>query len=265
MYRIVVKSKNDTVIKGSFVEGREIANNQGIQVISRAASILRLLGRETNGLSLGQIAERVNLPRSTVQRIVSALADEGFIASQKGNGTIRLGPQIQQLAQASGRTMKDRMRPVMKGLSDETGETVDLALFEDGRMRFVDQIEGSQRLRTVSRIGDAFPLTTTANGKAALACLDRSFAMRLIKSELGISGNSSKTLKRLLSELDDISDGGLARDENEHTDGISAIGIAIKNENGDIYALSIPVPSARYEREKTRLSRAIKKHIAQLN
>lgn len=246
------------------MDGREIARNTGIQVISRAARILRVLGKETNGLSLGDIASRVNLPRSTVQRIVAALAEEGFISMRPGNGTIRLGPEIQYLAQSFGTTIIDKMRSVMKRLSEETGETVDLAMLEKNRMRFIDQIEGSQRLRTVSKIGEAFPLTTTANGKAALACMDRARATSLIKSELGLSGNSSKTLKRLLLELDSIGKGELARDENEHTEGICALGFALTDNNGDVYALSIPVPSTRYQREKSHLSKAVKKIAEQL-
>jgi len=45
-------------------------NKNGIQVIARAATILRLLKINRSGLSLGQIAAQVDLPRSTVQRIV---------------------------------------------------------------------------------------------------------------------------------------------------------------------------------------------------
>ena len=42
----------------------------GVQVIARAAQVLRVLEHETEGLSLGEIAGRVDLARSTVQRIV---------------------------------------------------------------------------------------------------------------------------------------------------------------------------------------------------
>lgn len=229
----------------------------GIQVISRAADILRLLSRETDGLSLGQIANEVQLPRSTVQRIVAALTDEGFIASKKGNATIRLGPEIQNLSRSISGSIKERLRPVMKRLSENTGETVDLALLDNGKMRFIEQVEGSQRLRTVSRIGETFPLTTTANGKAALSCLDRNLATQLITTELGLSDDSSTTIKKLLLELDQINAGAIAKDENEHTDGICALGIAVKDKEGNIFALSIPVPSTRYERDKSKLSRAV--------
>jgi len=237
-------------------------NNSGIQVISRAAGILRLLGRKADGLSLGQIAQEVELPRSTVQRIVSALSEEGLVANKNGNGNIQLGPQIQQLARASGGSIADRMLPIMKRLSAHTGETVDLAILENGKMRFIDQVEGSHRLRTVSRIGELFPLTSTANGKAALACIEPSAAEQLIKKELGISGGHNKALRELLVELKAIRKDKIATDENEHTEGISALGIAV-SDGHDVYALSIPVPSARFKRERANLANAVREHVGE--
>jgi len=53
-----------------------INDKSSVQVIARAATILRALEEENAGLSLGQIAQRVNLARSTVQRIVAALQSE---------------------------------------------------------------------------------------------------------------------------------------------------------------------------------------------
>ena len=53
--------------------------SSGIQVIARAAAILRACKDGGSALSLAQIAGRVGLARSTVQRIVSALAAEGLL------------------------------------------------------------------------------------------------------------------------------------------------------------------------------------------
>ncbi len=239
------------------LDGQETQRNQGTQVISRAADILRLLGRETGGLSLGQIANQVGLPRSTVQRIVAALSSEGFISSEKRYGGIRLGPEIQNLAQASASDIKDTLRPVMKHISNATGETVDLAILEGSRMLFIDQIVGSQRLRAVSSIGTTFPLTTTANGKAALACMDHADAAKLVAAEREKMSDSSKSIPEIMSEIEDIREGALARDENEHTEGICALGFAIRDQNGDIFAISTPVPSTRYGRVRDNLSQAI--------
>ena len=242
---------------GGALDGEASHRNQGIQVISRAADILRLLGRETDGLSLGQIAKSVALPRSTVQRVVAALAVEGFISTEKGYGGIKLGPEILSLAQATASDMKDRLRPVMKRISDETGETVDLAVLDGDKMLFIDQIVGSQRLRAVSRIGETFPLTTTANGKAALACLQREHAERLIVAEIEGRSSNSRTPDEILDEVEQIRSGALAKDENEHSDGICALGFAIKDSHGDIFALSTPVPSARYKRLKDSLTEVL--------
>lgn len=230
--------------------------NQGIQVISRAADVLRLLGQETGGLSLGQIAKSVDLPRSTVQRIVSALAHEGFVSTEGGYGGIRLGPEIRALADALSTDIKGKLRPVMQHISDATGETVDLAMLDGQKMLFIDQIVGTQRLRTVSSIGEAFPLTTTANGKAALACLDQKQATALILAETEQHSNP-KPLSAILTEIEAIRSGALARDDGEHTDGISALGFGVREPNGDVFALSVPVPSSRFGRIENELSKAI--------
>ena len=236
----------------------ETQNISSIQVISRATSILRALAQSSGGMSLGQIATRVNLPRSTVQRIVAALSAEGFIVSDGGSGGIRLGPEIHSLAQAAAGDLKERLRPVMRDIAAKTGETVDLAVLKRGRMHFIDQIVGTHRLRTVSSIGETFPLTTTANGKAALACLDQTEAARLVLAELEADGADNR-LMSVLEILENIRAGSLAIDEDEHTDGISAMGFALHDATGDVIAISVPVPSSRFSRVRGQLSQVLMK------
>jgi DNA-binding IclR family transcriptional regulator len=231
--------------------------NHGIQVIARAAAILRLLGKETGGLSLGQIAKAVDLPRSTVQRIVGALSNEGFVTKGDGSGRIQLGAEIQSLAQATAVAPRDRLRPVMEHLAQSTGETVDLAVLQGGKMLFLEQIEGQHRLRTVSRIGDAFPLTCTANGKAALAAIDLVAATQMILAEIRQDRTPDRQLSDILAEIERIRDGALATDEDEHTEGISAIGFAIPDASGEVFAISIPVPSGRFQRQRAELVKAM--------
>src|SRR5690606_8018256 len=72
-------------------------SRQGIQVIARAAAITRALSRSPQGLSLAAIAQEVNLPRSTVQRIVNALQDEYIVEPIGPGGGFRLGPAIGRL------------------------------------------------------------------------------------------------------------------------------------------------------------------------
>src|ERR1700738_1207990 len=136
-----------------------------VQVIARAAAILRALEEQPAGLSLGQIAQRVALARSTVQRIVAALAAEKLLIAASPTGRVRLGPTILRLAASARTDFVATARPFLVRLSDELSETVDLATIKHDHLIIVDQVIGPQRLRAVSAIGETFPLYCTANGK----------------------------------------------------------------------------------------------------
>ena len=151
---------------------RHVTNDKSqVQVIARAATILRALEDENAGLSLGQIAQRVNLARSTVQRIVSALETEKLVIAATPNGRVRLGPTILRLAASVRSDFIALARPFLERLSEELHETVDLSTVGKDHLVFIDQVIGPQRLRTVSAVGETFPLYCTANGKAYLAQL----------------------------------------------------------------------------------------------
>ena len=229
-------------------EGAERSGG-GIQVIARAASVLRSLKHERAGLSLAQISERVGLPRSTVQRIVNALAAERLVTAAGPEGGYRLGPEIQALANSAKTDMVEFARPYLTALSKATGETVDLAAFRGDRLVFVDQIVGSHRLRAVSAVGESFPLSTTANGKAVLSLLDREHALDLIRRERSAlrTAAGTKSLRQLEEELAQTRASGIAFDREEHSAGISAAGFALRDASGEIYAISVPVPSQRFE------------------
>lgn len=227
----------------------------GVQVIGRAAAILRVLRDVPKGLSLGQIADRVGLARSTVQRIVAALQEEQMII-MIGNGGFRLGPEVTRLAEAVHFDMVEVCRPFLLGLAKASGETADLSVLRGGKIIFLDQVPGSHRLRTVSAVGEAFPLTTTANGKAALAMLAPEEAKVLATREWARS-NVTGDWDQLAGQLDRIRATGLAYDINEHTDGISAVGAAFRATAGEINAISVPVPSSRFNREKPRLEKEL--------
>ena len=125
-------------------------------------------------------------------------------------------------------------------------------------MHFIDQIEGRQRLRAVSAIGDKFPLSSTANGKAALACLDEFEATRILMDELSTLPPEDRNLAPLMEEISRIRAGTLAQDLGEHTEGISALGFAVVVETGEIYAVSVPVPSSRFQRKMEDLASSLK-------
>lgn len=228
----------------------------GIQVIERAASILRALKPHQQGLSLGEIAEKVDLPRSTVQRIVGALITERLLTTGPKGRRILLGPEIVDLAQQSRRNVVETCRLILTELSQATGETADLSVFQRASMIFIDQIPGVHRLRAVSSVGDAFPLTTTANGIACLALLPDGEAMRLASEEWSRRGVEPDTAA-FARRIAETREKGLAFDLDEHTKGISAVGIAFHDRSGAIYSISVPVPSSRFPEVREIVEAAI--------
>jgi DNA-binding IclR family transcriptional regulator len=226
----------------------------GIQVISRATSILRALQNEPNGLSLSQIAARVSLPRSTVQRIVGALATEGLVMAATSSGRLRLGAEILALAASSKLDTVEMAHPEIKALSEATGETVDLAVLRKDHLVFVDQVVGCQRLRAVSAVGEIFPLHSTANGKACLALMSDAEARRVLPRSLPpIADGTVRSFEEVMKEIEEVRRTRLAFDEEEHTKGISAVGAAFRDRVGLIYAVSVPAPTARFNTERERL------------
>jgi DNA-binding IclR family transcriptional regulator len=111
------------------------AERSGIQVIARAAAILRSLEMEPDGLSLGEIAKRISLPRSTVQRIVAALGQERLLMSASLQARVKLGPALVMLGAAADVGTERIARPIMQELSDLADETVDLSIL-GGQRRF---------------------------------------------------------------------------------------------------------------------------------
>ena len=232
-------------------------SRHGIQVIARAAAILRALKSDQSGQSLGQIAETVALPRSTVQRIVGALQVERLvIADAKGRG-FRLGPEVSALAEAARYNTVESCRLVLSELAHRTGETADLSVMRGEAMIFLDQVPGTHRLRTVSSVGEAFPLSTTANGKACLSKLPESKAQTLVEAEWDRRGTPGD-LGKFMATLRQIGEARMAYDLGTHTQGICAVGFAFRDVAGDLYAISVPVPESRFNEVRKRVEVALR-------
>lgn len=240
------------------------SNRNGIQVIARAAAVLRALKDAPSGLSLGQIAERVSLPRSTIQRIVGALQDERLVIASAQGGGLRLGPELKALAAAANTNIIETCRLQLSDIARITGETADLSVLRGDTMIFLDQVPGTHRLRTVSAVNEVFPLTTTANGRACLAALAADKAAKLVREEY-VRRDLPGDPDAFLGTLADVRATGLAYDLDEHAKGISAIGFAFRDWSGDLHAISVPIPSTRFADQRDVVEATLRKTMEQLD
>ena len=130
-----------------------------------------------------------------------------------------------------------------------------MSVLKGNAVIFTDQIQGSHRLRAVSAIGETFPLHCTANGKALLSVLPADKVAQLLRGPLPRLTRKTVTNRaELLRSIEACRRTGIAVDDEEHTEGISALGTGFVDPLGRAVALSIPVPTARFRRLRTQLA-----------
>jgi DNA-binding IclR family transcriptional regulator len=227
-----------------------------IQVISRAAAILRCLQNEPSGLSLGAIAKRIDLPRSTVQRLVDALVLEQLLESQ-GAGGVRLGPALIRLASRSHGDITQRVRPFLEALSKRSGETAVLVHANGAELMVLHSVISSQELRVAPTPGNFLAIHATSGGKILLSGMSDSAVAQLLGQDLKrLTDKTVSTLPQLLDELARIRKDGFAHDREEHMLGVHAMAIGIETPQGR-YAISLVGPAWRMQAHEQALREAL--------
>lgn len=229
----------------------------GVQVLERAAQMLRALSAEPKGLTPIELADRVGLPRSTAYRIVGTLSSEGFVRVSPG-GKLSIGPGLISIAAAGRRDLRHEAAPYLERLSHELHETVELVVLDGAEALFTNQFVSSRSLRVVAQVGARFPLYCTACGKALLAELTPAEALRLIPARLEQhTPHTNLDREHLLEELTTVRAAGVAYDHQEHTIGVSAVGAAVRDTSGALAALTVVMPAARLEGHEEQIAAAV--------
>jgi DNA-binding IclR family transcriptional regulator len=230
---------------------------EGVQVIARAAEMLRRLAAEPHGLTLIELSARVDLPRSTAHRIVRALSQEGFVRAAP-SGKLRIGPALVGLAVSSRNDLRHEAGPYLERLSHELRETVDLAVLDAGEVLFIDQYTSRRTLRIVAEIGARFPVYATANGKALLAAMSPEEAAAVLPKRLvPFTENTITDREVLMRELDEARHTRISYDRQEHSIGITAVGTAVRDTVGAVAAITVVVPAARFKDSEAEIRAAL--------
>jgi DNA-binding IclR family transcriptional regulator len=229
----------------------------GIQVIARAGEILRLLGVNDRGLTLREVADATGLPRSTVHRIVLALAAEELVSWDPQQGKAEIGTGLVGLALGRGHRLRDTVHPYLESLSRRVGETVDLVVLRGDVVVFVDQVVARQVL-VVSAIGAVLPAHATACGKALLAALPGDEVAHLLPEKLErCTPNTITDRTVLMRQLEVVRVSRLAYDREEQAEGLSAVAALVRNAWGEVASVTIPAPSLRFAGRESELSAAL--------
>jgi DNA-binding IclR family transcriptional regulator len=223
----------------------------------RCLAIIELLADGARDMPLGEIADRLSLPKSGAHRLLATLVEIGWAEKDPDTNfyrlTMRLAVLGQQLYVATG--IPDICQPLLDRFAKECREFARLAVVDGPSLVWVAHSQGAsaglmyQPLLTTNTV----PLHATASGKAWLATLSTDSAMQMVMKNGGLKNpdrygpNVVRSIEALLRELKATARRGYGVAVNEAEFGVTAVAAAIRaGEQGTtLGTVSIAGPSAR--------------------
>ncbi len=215
------------------------------QTVDRALSILPLLAE--GPADLGQVADRLDVHKSTALRLLRTLHEHGLVYRQSDQ-RYRLGARLFALAQEAVENLDVReiAHPHLVRLNENCGHTVHLAVHEDGEVLYIDKVDSRYPVRMYSRIGKPVAITVAAVAKLLLADLPdperRTFAEKLDYPMY--TSRSTPSAPAFLRELDKVREQGWATDLGGHEESINCVAAPIRGTDGRVVAaMSVSAPN----------------------
>jgi DNA-binding IclR family transcriptional regulator len=223
--------------------------------LGRAIALLHAVAARPGGASASELARATGLPRSTVTRTLSTLADAGFVEHV---GEWVLGYELVRLARAADphRGLVEAARGVLARLRDDTDESALLAVMR-GRpgIEIILQLDPARHVGVASWVGVDVPLHASAAGKLALAELERDEleAWLLRHPPVQFTESSVTDPRALSAELERVRRRGWAEIVDELEDGLTSLAIPARAGDDSLVALiGISGPTFRLGRARRR-------------
>lgn len=225
-----------------------------IQSIDKALDLLELLS-EHGSLSLIELTELLEQPKSSTYRIVLTLEQRGFISRSDEDGKYCLGYKQLMLTRnlLERNTLRTAALPEMKRLSERYGDTVNLGVLLEGKVLYVEILESTHALRMTDSIGSQSPFHATAIGKAIAAHMPWD-AVRELASRFGmppITANTIHSEESLSLALKQIQVQGYALDDQEIVEGARCVAAPVFDMYGrPLGAISLSGAMHRFKEER---------------
>ena len=220
----------------------------GVQSIERAFAILRALAVRPSGVT--ELAERVDLPKSTVARLLSALESEGAIEQVEAGGRYRLGPAIEEIAggSSSSRSLVSAAQPFLVDLSEQTEEASGLDILDGRRVEFIDMVESGQDVQIRDWTGESGPAHSLSAGLAILAHSPDEVVADYIAGGLpALTAATLTTEQQLRDRLAQARSAGYVWVFEEFAEGINSVAAPVFGPDGRVLgALRIHGPTFRF-------------------
>jgi len=242
-----------------------------VQALERGLSLLMLLS-EDRGATLSELALRAGMPPSTAHRLLMTLQGHRFAAFDETTQNWMIGIEAYRVGAGFLRRVNlvETARPIMQALVEDTGETANLALPDNGEVVFIQQVEAPNPIRAFFPPGSRSHMHASGAGKALMALQPRDEVEAQLQ-RLGLPTFTASTITKpdaLFAELARIRENGWAFDDQERYVGMSCIAAPIWGPNETpLAAVSVSGPSSRFtDQTVTEFSvrvRAAAKEISQ--
>jgi DNA-binding IclR family transcriptional regulator len=215
------------------------------QSVERALRILVSFDADDQALSIGDMAARLKVHKSTASRLAATLRRHGLLERTPAGDRFQLGPEIARLGLLAlkGRDLLVAASRAMEELAAETGETVTLSILDGDASTTIAQVESPHVVGPRNWIGRSEPLHACSDGKALLA-----FAgARLPAGRLpALTARTHVERAALRRELAQVRDQGWAQAVGELEDGLHGVAAPVVDASGKCRgALSVSGPSYR--------------------
>lgn len=215
-------------------------SNSSVQSVDRAIAILEILARK-GATRVTDLAAELDVHKSTAFRLLGALEQGGLVEQSGDRGRYRLGFGVVRLAGAATAQLdlSRESREVCLRLAGEIGETVNIAVAQDGHAVNITQVRGPSAISGHNWVGQRTPPHATSSGKVLIAF----GALALPES---LERYTPSTLTSLDEQLAEIRERGYGHTVEELEVGLNAVAAPIRGADGAVVAaVSASGPSYR--------------------
>ncbi len=228
-------------------------------VLERTLGILELLTQHGEGMELAAIADRLDIPRSAVHRLLVDLVRLGYVRQARGHGDYLLTTKLVSmgLSYLSNTGIVDIAQPLLNRLAEVSGELVRLSVVDGERLTWVARAQGArQGLRYDPDMGSDARLSCSSSGWALLSTLGDDEALALVARQgLGLPdqfGPAAPTsLQAVMDAVIQTRERGYSLTTDTYTAGLSAMSAPVRFAGQPAFGvLTIAGPTVRFTAEK---------------
>ncbi len=233
--------------------GRRQQKAYSSRLLDRSILLLKALATGPVEKRLTDLAD-AGLHKSTAFRLLEALRRHNLVAVDEATGRYRLGMGLFELgvAAVSRLDVGQCAPPYLESLTNDTGESASLGIFEDPEVVHILRVESSHPLRLPSLAGRRSPAYCTGIGKAILAHLEPERLERYL-SEVPLQPRTPRTItdpELLRQDLRKVRARGWSLDDEEIFPGLRCVAAPIFGFEGRVVAgVSVAGPSSRMPKD----------------